>query len=235
MKKICYSLLLVFTCFFSSCDSVKNLAGSVLSEYDAANAIREALMLGTNSGVNSLGQKGSFSRDVLLNAILPQEVNKVITALDKLGLASQVNRFTNTLDNAVVESVKRSGPIFLSGIKQMSIRDAIGIVKNGGTAATDYLRRTVGDTLRGSVRPVVRTALNEYNIANEWDKLVSPVKSIIGNNSMLNIDLDNILTVMLTNEMFKQIEIQETAIRTQAAARTTPLLQRVFGSAAAAK
>ena len=111
----------------------------------------------------------------------------------------------------------------------MSIRDAIGIVKNGGTAATDYLRRTVGDTLRGAVKPIMRNALNEYKIAQEWDKLIGPAKLLLGNKLGLNLNIENILSVMLTNEMFKKIEQQEILIRTTAKARTSSTLQRVFG------
>jgi hypothetical protein len=228
MKKIVAAFSFFCTFAFSSCSSLKGLT-DFLSEADAANAIREALVNGTNFGLNTLGQKGSFSRDVLLAAVLPQEVTQVVNALDRLGLAAEFNRFTNTLDNAAVDAVKRSGPVFVEGIRRMSIRDAIGIVKNGGTAATDYLRRTVGDSLRGAVRPVMRTALNEYGIVQSWDKLVAPAKVFLGNRVGLNLDLDNVLAVLITNEMFKKIEEQEMNIRNNASARTTASLQRVFG------
>ncbi len=228
MKKIIVALFAFVTITLSGCTTLQSI-GSYLSEMDAANAIKEALTIGTNFGTNSLGQKGSFSRDVLLSAILPAEAQKLVQTLDRLGLATELNRFTNTLDVAATTAVSRSGPIFVEGIKRMSIMDAIGIVKNGGTAATDYLRRKVGDSLRNAITPVMGTALNEYNIAREWDKLVSPAKIILGNRLGMNLNIDNILTVMLTNEMFKKIEEQEIAIRTSSQARTSANLQRVFG------
>lgn len=228
MKKILASLLLTATLFLGSCSSLKNI-GNYLSEVDAANAIREALLIGSNFGVNTLGQTGSFSRDILLNAVLPQEAQKLVQTLDRLGLASELNRFTATLDNAAVETVKRSGPVFAEGIRKMSIMDAIGIVKNGGTAATDYLRRTVGDTLRGTVRPIMRNALTEYGVQQSWDKLVAPARTLLGTRLGLNLDLDNVMAVIVTNAMFSKIEQQETQIRTNAQARTTATLQRVFG------
>lgn len=228
MKRTVAAFAIVCTFAFSNCSSLKGL-GDLLSEADAANAVREALINGTQFGLNTLGQKGSFSRDVLLAAVLPQEVTQVVNALDRLGLAAEFNRFTNTLDNAAVDAVTRSGPVFIDGIRRMSIRDAIGIVKNGGTAATDYLRRTVGDSLRGAVRPVMRTALDEYNIAQSWEKLVAPAKVLLGNRAGLNLNLDNVLAVLITNEMFRKIEEQEINIRNNASARTTATLQRVFG------
>jgi len=71
--------------------------------------------------------------------------------------------------------------------------------------------------------------LNEYKIVQEWDKLVGPAKILLGNKIGLNLHLDNILAVMLTNEMFKKIEQQEIQIRTNAQARTSATLQRVLG------
>jgi hypothetical protein len=228
MKRIIIAIFVIASMGLSGCSTLQSLS-NILSEADAASAIKEALIIGSNFGANSLGQKGSFSKDVLLSAILPQEAQKVVQTLDRLGLASELNRFTNTLDNAAIDAASKSAPIFIDGIRHMSIRDAISIVKNGGTAATDYLRRTVGDTLRGAVRPVMRTALNEYKIAQEWDKLIGPAKLLLGNKMGLNLNIENILSVMLTNEMFKKIEQQEVLIRTTAQARTSSTLQRVFG------
>ncbi len=226
MKQLATSILLVSTLFLSGCSTLKNI---FLSESDAAGAIREALILGVNSGSSALGQKGAFGKDLILNAILPQDLQKVVQTLDRLGFTPQLNRFTATLETAATETVTRSTPIFLDGIRQMSIRDAIGIVKNGGTSATDYLRRTVGDTLHKAVTPVMRNMLDQYKIAQEWDKLVSPAKLLLGNKVQLNLGLDNIMALLVTNEMFKKIEAQEVTVRNNAQARTSPLLQKVFG------
>ena len=75
----------------------------------------------------------------------------------------------------------------------------------------------------------MRTALNEYHVAEEWDRLVRPAKILLGNKAGLNLNLDNILAVIITNEMFKKIEQQEIAIRTTTQARKSASLQRVFG------
>lgn len=228
MRKLIVAIFAVSSMGLSSCSTLKSL-GNFLSEADAANAIKEALTIGANFGANSLGQRGSFSRDVLLAAVLPQEAQKVVQTLDRLGLTTELNRFTNTLDNAAIEAASKSAPIFVEGIRNMSIRDAIGIVKNGGTSATDYLRRSVGDNLRSAVTPVMRNALDEYNITQQWDKLVAPAKLVLGNRVGLNLNLDNILAVVVVNEMFHKIEQQEIQIRTNAQARTSSTLQRVFG------
>lgn len=222
MKKIIIGLFCVVLLPLSSCDVLKSVAGNVLTEGDAASAIREMLTIGSNG--NAL-----ISKDALMSAILPKDVNNVLQKLQQLGLSNEIDKFSNTLTTAATQTATNSIPVFVDGIKHMSIVDAVSIVKNGGTAATDYLRANVGDNLRTTVTPIMRTALNQYNIANEWDKLVKPAKLLLGNKVNLNLDLDNLLAGVVTNAMFNKIAEEETAVRTTAQARTSPLLQKVFG------
>ncbi len=222
MKRILTLLALSTTLLFSGCDSLKNIASNILNERDAITAIKEMLTIGSNS--NAL-----ISKDALMNAILPSEVNNVLSKLQQLGLSKDIDKFTNTLTNAATQTATNSIPVFADGIKQMSIADAIGIVKNGGTAATDYLRTKIGDSLRRAVTPIMKTALDQYNITQQWDKLVAPAKLVLGNKVQLNLNIDNLLAGVVTSAMFSKIAEQETAIRTKAEARTTPALQRVFG------
>ena len=222
MKKIFTLLALSSTLLFSGCDTVKSIATTLLNERDAVTAIKELLTIGSNG--NAL-----ISKDVLMNAILPSEVNTVLNKLQQLGLSKDIERFTNTLTSAATQTANNSIPVFASGIKKMSIVDAIGIVKNGGTAATDYFRNKIGDSLRMVVTPIMKSGLDQYNITREWDKLVAPAKIVLGNKVKLNLNLDNLLAAVITNAMFAKIAEQEILIRTKAEARTTPALQRVFG------
>jgi hypothetical protein len=59
------------------------------------------------------------------------------------------------MSTAAEKTAEKSIPIFLLGIKKMNFKDAVGIVKKGGTSATDYLRQSIGDTLRHSITPVM--------------------------------------------------------------------------------
>jgi len=108
----------------------------------------------------------------------------------------------------------------------MKLTDAMRIIKSGGTSATDYLRANVGDSLRRSITPVMQSALNEYNLNAQWDKIIKPVQSLTGNR--FNLDLANIMAGMVSEKMFQNIAEKERQVRTNAAARTTPLLQKVF-------
>jgi hypothetical protein len=221
MKKLFLPILLSILLPLSfSCSTLKN--GYVLNEMDAANAIRQLLQLGTRDG----GISGAFSKEMILATVFPEPMRKALNTLNQLGLTNEIDRFTTTLSSAAEKTASNSVPIFVNGINNMNLTDAMRIIKSGGTSATDYLRANVGDSLRRSITPVMQSALNEYNLNAQWDKIIKPVQSLTGNR--FNLDLANIMAGMVSEKMFQNIAEKESQVRTNAAARTTPLLQKVF-------
>lgn len=223
MRKI-YSIILVAFLLVGtfSCSSLKKFSGYVLTEQDAAAAIRQLL----NIGASSDGMMNAFSKENMLSAIFPEPVSNVLTTLQQLGLTNEIDRFTNTLSLAAEQTAEKSVPIFAQSISQLKFKDAVRIVKNGGTAATDYLRSTTGDSLRIAVKPVMQQAISEYKLDQQWAKIIKPT-SVIGG-AKINTDLSNLMAGVVTEMMFRKIEAEERKVRTEASARTTTLLQKVF-------
>jgi hypothetical protein len=201
-----------------SCSTLKNY---VLTEQDAAAAVRQMLQLGAQGNF-----QGAFTKDAVMTAIFPESLRKTLNTLQQLGLTSEIDRFTTTMASAAEQTATRSVPIFLNGIGKMSLTDAIRIVKNGGTSATDYLRSSVGSELRQSINPVMKSALDEYKLTEQWDKIIKPARALVGDR--LNLDIANLMAGLVSEKMFQKLAETEVQVRTNATARTTPLLQRVF-------
>ncbi|HWJ91986.1 MAG TPA: DUF4197 domain-containing protein [Flavisolibacter sp.] len=221
MKKLFLPLLfsLILPATFS-CRATR-FGGYTLNEADAASAIRQMLEIGAREGVN-----GSFSRDAIMSTLFPEQLRKTLNTLQQLGLTSEIDRFTTTLTTASEKTAERSIPIFVSAISNIRFTDAMRIIKNGGTSATEYLRSTTGTELRNAIRPVMQSALDEYKLNEQWNKIMKPAQTIAGNK--INLDLANLMAGMVSEKMFQKIEEKEVQIRANAAARTTPLLQKVF-------
>jgi hypothetical protein len=203
---------------FISCNALKSLQGG-LTEQEAIDGIKELLSAGSLYGGDLLGKNGAFSKESLMSAIFPPE-------LQTLGLSKEVDRFTSTLGKATEETATKSIPIFLSGISKMRIKDAFGILKSGNTGATDYLRATIDDTLRRAITPTMNGALDEYKLASQWNKLVAPAQLLAG--EKINLDLGNLMAGLVANAMFNKIQEKEIEIRSRAEARNSALLQKVF-------
>lgn len=221
MKKIfSFVLMAAVIPLLFSC-SASRFGGYNLTEKDAAAAIRQLLESGTRDGLT-----GAFSKDAVLSTLFPEPVKKALNTLQQLGLTNEVDRFTTTLSTASEKTAERSIPVFINAIQTMPLTDAMRIVKGGGTAATDYLRNTSGASLRKSITPVMQTALDEYKLNEQWDRMIKPVKGIAG--GKLNIDLATLMAGMVSEKMFQKIEQREQQLRTDAAARNTTLLKKVF-------
>lgn len=219
MKKAVLPVLFAFLLPVTfSCATLKNY---MLTEQDASAAVRELLQLGARGNL-----QGAFSKDAVMAAIFPEQLRKTLNTLQQLGLTNEIDRFTTTLGTAAEQTATRSVPIFVSGITNMRLSDAVRIVKGGGTSATDYLRTNVGTELRTSIRPVMEQALAEYKLKEQWDKIIQPARALVGNK--LNLDLATIMAGLVSEKMFQKLEETEVQVRTNAAARTTPLLQKVF-------
>ena len=221
MKKVFLPIVFVILLPLTySCGSIRG--GYMLNEKDAANAIRELLQLGASN--NNLS--GAFNRDAILSSLFPESVTKALNVMNMLGMTKEIDRFTTTLASAAEQSAQTSVPIFVSSINRMSFTDAMRVIKNGGTSATDYLRSSVGNELRSSLRPTMQKAIAEYKLNEQWSKIVKPAQSIFG--SKFNPDLSSIMATLVADAMFKKIEEKEIQVRNEASARTTPLLQKVF-------
>lgn len=221
MKKLVLPLL--FACLLPvafSC-SGPNKLGYSLNQADAAAAIRQMLVIGAREGVN-----GSFSKDAVMATLFPEQLRKTLNTLQQLGLTNEVDRFTTTLTSASERTAERSVPIFVNAINNLSFTDAMRIVRDGGMAGTDYLRTTTGTELRRSITPVMQSALDEYKLNEQWNKLMKPAQVLAGNK--VNLDLANLMAGLVSEKMFAKIGQKEVQIRSDAAARTTPLLQKVF-------
>lgn len=206
-----------------SCNTAKQL----FSADDASQALKELLSFGTRYGGDILSKKNAFNKENLLQTILPGDAGKILSTLETLGLSKEVNRFSATITSVAEKSAEKAVPVFLMGIKNMGFKNAVTIVKNGGVSATDYLRASIGDSLRKSIIPAINNGLEEYKLGSQWNNLVAPAKLFLGDR--LNLDLGNLLSGLVANMMFSKIAEKEMAIRNNAADRKTALLQKVFG------
>jgi Protein of unknown function (DUF4197) len=219
MKKVLLPILFAFVLPASfSCGALKN---ATLSQADAASAIKQMLEIGVRQGV-----QGAFNKDAIMSTLFPESMRKTLNTLQQLGLLNDLDRFTTTMATASEKTAERSIPVFVNTIDQMSITDAIQIIKNGGTSATDYLRTHAGTQLREAIKPVMKAALDEYKLTDQWNKIMKPAQDISGNR--VNLDLPNLMAGMVSLKMFEKIEEKERDIRANASARTTPLLRKVF-------
>lgn len=113
----------------------------------------------------------------------------------------------------------------------MSITDAIGILRGGDFAATNYFKQKTTAALTSAFSPVINNALKKVDATKYWSDVFSMYNKF--SNTPVNTDLTAYVTEKAIAGIFHEVGLEEQKIRRDPAARVTELLKTVFGSSLA--
>jgi hypothetical protein len=200
-----------------------------LSANEVAQALKDALMQGTNKSTAAASQVDGFNKNPKIRIPFPPAVQKVKDWAVKFGMQGQVDKFEETLNRAAEEASKGAAPIFIDAVKTMTINDALGILKGSDTAATNYLRVKCTAPLNVKFKPTVHSATEKVQLTKYWNPITTAYNKIPGH-TPVNPDLDQYVCDRGIDGLFKLIGDEEKNIRINPVARATDIMKKVFGS-----
>lgn len=214
-----------------SCDVITNLpqTSTTITQTEAAQAIREALDQGTGKGIGILNKPDGFFGNEAYKLFLPPDAKKIENTLRQVGFASLVDKAILQINRAAEDAVGAARPIFLDAIREMTIADAINIVKGPRDAATQYFREKTTDRLVAAFLPLVKSSLDKFNATKYYADLVSTYNNFPTTINKINPDLPSYVVDKAVAALFDQIAQEEVNIRNNPVARTTEILKKVFG------
>ncbi len=230
MKQFLYAFAL--TIGLTSCSALSHLPITNVTEADAAQGIREALDHGVGRGISLLNRTDGFFGDQAYKLLLPPEAQKIENTLRQVGMSSLVDRAILQINRAAEDAVGYARPIFIDAISNMSIADALSIVKGSKDAATQYFRQKTTDQLVAAFSPIIKQSLEKFSATKYYADMINTYNGFPTTLNKLNPDLPSYVVGKAVQALFDQVAQEEANIRTNAAARTTDLLKRVFGWAA---
>jgi len=230
--------LLIISVTLGSCETLQQVANAAgvstgvgISNTEAAAGIKEALGQGITKSVLQLNNTDGFFRDELYKVLLPPEARKIENTLRDLGFNSLVDKAILQINRGAEDAAGYAKPIFVEAIKNMTLSDAIGLIRNGDTSATHFFREKTTLKLLEAFRPVIAASLQKVDATKYYGDMVSKYNNFPTTFKKLNPDLTNYVTQKATFALFNLIAKEEINIRTNFAARTTDILRRVFGGA----
>ncbi len=242
--------------FFSmySCAELSQMAQSVASQnLPLTNAeiiagLKDALLVGTDSSVAKLSAIDGYLKDQAVKILLPPEAKTITDHISKLpGGTKLVDDVILRINRAAEDAAKDAKPIFVNSVREMTFADGLQILKGPDNAATQYFKSKTYQQLGELYRPKIRESLNKNLIAgistqqswneltNNWNKIAGSALGQIAGLKTVDVKLEDYLLQQALNGMFLKIEEREKDIRTNANARVTNLLKRVFGNQQTAK
>lgn len=200
------------------------------SALDIASGIKQALEIGTSSGADLLSAKDGFMGNLAVKILFPPEAQKVEKTLRTLGMGKLADNVILSLNRAAEDAAKEAKPIFVAAIKQMTITDATNILLGSKDAATNYFKRVTTAQLMEKFKPVISTSLEKVGATRYWGEATGQYNKL-PMVKPLNTDLSDYAAQKAIDGMFIQVAQEELKIRDNLGARSTPLLQKVFGYA----
>jgi len=204
-----------------------NTGNGTLSGSEIAAGLKEALTIGTQNSSSRLSAVDGFFGNAAIKILMPEEAKKVESALRNIGLGSLIDKAVLSINRAAEDASRSAAPIFVNAIKEMTITDAMGILKGGDYAATDYFKSKTTTALSNAFRPVIEKALAKTDATKYWGDVFSAYNKFAA--KPVNTDLTGYVTEKSINGIFYEVGLEEQKIRKDPAARVTELLKKVFG------
>jgi len=230
MKRLVFSLLVSSTLLFSGCDTINKVIGSIRpSDFEMATGLKDALTQGLFRGFNAFADPNG---NPLVRFAFPGDAAKIEKTLRDVGLDKMVNQVTGKFTRAMASAVNTAKPMFINSIKQMSIRDAVGIlITDNNHAATDYFKSTMTPELMAAFRPIVDSTIQVEGAAKDWSSIVNVYNKIPFINKPLETSLTDFIAARAIDVMFLSVANEEEDIRTKYEFRKTDMMKKVFGYA----
>jgi hypothetical protein len=237
MKKITFLLVLALSAatlesnaqLFKDAKKMLGQKSTGLSEKDAADGIKEALVKGITEGVKLVAKLDGYFGNPEIKIPFPPEAKEAETKLRSIGMGKQVDEFIVSVNRAAEDAAKDAKDIFVVAIKNLTVKDAINIVKGSNDAATQYLKRTTSPELIVKFKPVIKTSLDKVNATKYWTDIINAYNKIPFVKKM-NPNLTEYVTGKAIDGLFVMVAKEELKIRKDPVARTTELLKKVFGN-----
>ncbi len=193
-----------------------------------ADALKQALEVGTGRVIERLGRTDGFNADELVHIPLPQELASLRSTLDRVGMAGQLEALELQLNRAAEAAAPKAGELFVAAIHELTLDDTMAIYRGPDDAATQYLRSKMAGPLSAELLPVVEQRLDEVGAARTYETVVGRYNALPFV-PPVTADLDSWVVERALDGMFLYLAREEAAIRQDPLKRSTELLRQVFG------
>lgn len=209
---------------------------ATLSQDQLVSGLKEALAKGVQHAVTNLGRTDGFLKDSKVRIPMPESLGKVEKGLRAVGQTQLADDFVNTMNRAAEQAVPEAASVLGDSVRQMTVADGKAILTSTNTAATDYFRRTASTNLHARFLPIVKKSTEQAGVTSAYKRMTE--KANVGGLGAFSgflgkteaFDIDSYVTRKTLDGLFVKIADEEKLIRANPAARTTDLLQKVFGS-----
>lgn len=226
MKKILLTSLL--TLFVSQANA---LAVSDLSNEEASNGLKAALIQGAGKAVSKLGSVDGFLNNKQVKIQLPESMKKAEKAMRMFGMGKHADELVLKMNRAAEAAVPEAKALLVDSVKKMSLADAKSILTGPEDSATQYFKRTTSLPMGEKFLPIVKKATENVQLAQQYNKFAE-MGGKYGLVKKEDTNLEQYVTQKTLDGVYLMMAQEEAAIRKNPVGQASGLIKKVFGAIA---
>ncbi len=207
---------------------VGSTAASAQANTPQTGGVKSLLGNASDKALDKLATPGTFYADTAVRILLPGGKGKLVSKLlrsgDKLGVTTKL---TKSLNDAAGLAALEAKPVFRKAVDGLTLADVPDLaIKNDG--ATQYLKKSAGDDLRGKIRPLIVAALTKVGAFGQLSKLGSSSNGLLGLAGLSQDRLTDSVTDQTMSGIFNYIGKEEAGLRGNALGIGKSILEGVI-------
>jgi len=203
-------------------------AAWALSESDAAFGVREALERGATAAVSLLGRTDGFLGNPKVRIKLPDALESAAKILRSTGQGKRIDELVTTMNRAAEAAVPEARTLLVNAVKDISVDDALRIVRGGDNAVTSFFARKTREPLQLKFLPIVTRETEKLSLADKYNAVAGRAAGfgLIGKE---DANIQQYVTGKALDGLYFMIGEEEKKIRRDPVGTGSELLKKAFG------
>ena len=149
-----------------------------LNDGTVRDGLREALTVGIERTVKSVGKEDGYLANKKIKINLPSKMQRFERPLRSMGQGPKIDAFVLSMNRAAESAAPLAKAIFVDAISKITLEDAQGILKGSDSAATDYLNKTTRPQLIETFSPKVKESMEKFSVGERYEAVIAHAKSL---------------------------------------------------------
>lgn len=222
-------LLVILTACGASLSQLPDTGLLTTGDTQLARGVKAALELGSTRAADLLAAPGGYSKSPSYRITLPQELEPITDTMRMFGMGKALDKTEALMNQAAEEAAAEAKDLFVGAVRNMTVTDALGIVRGSNTAATEYFRAQTESSLRQKYQPILQDHLRQLGFYDQYKSLLSLYQNLPVSNKP-NLDLEDYAMNEGLDALFTQVAKEEMQIRADPVGQGSQLIGTVFGS-----
>lgn len=232
----------------SAKEMVETMTMGALSTDLITKAFKQALKIGVNKAVDTLGKEGGFMDNPAVRIPLPPPFSQMESMIRAAGGGEMMDEFILSMNRAAARAAPQTAGVFVDSIDEMTFNEAADILMMDGSPATDYFKEHTREDLKELITPIIIKEMKTNKVYKYYDavkEIADPmVKSFAKMTNFMGmakklgvkkyipqdaVNIEEYITEHTIDAIYFMIAQSEKMIRTNPAHQTTKELRKVFG------